>query len=101
MFCTKIPPEHPCYNDCQIMAAVRQNWRALKYAGEEANNNPEVVMAAIRQNGMTLKEAGEEAKNNPEVVMAAVLQDGYALQFAGEEAKNFCSMHIPFLATPL
>ena len=68
------------------MAAVREHGRALQFAHELVNKGGDdakaVVMAAVRKDGMALRYAGP-FKEDPEVVMAAVREDGVALRYAG------------------
>ena len=71
-----------------MMEAVKQNWQALKYAGEEMRNNPDIVMEAVKQNWQALKYAGEELKNNSKFMMEAIKQSACALEYAGEVPKN-------------
>jgi len=68
-----------------VVAALKQDGRALQFASEELKGDREVVVAAVKQNGCALEYASEELKGDKEVVVAAVEQDGYALQFATNE----------------
>ena len=45
-------------------------------------NDREIVLAAVRQNGIALKYASNSLKNDELVVLTAVQQDGYALKYA-------------------
>eukprot|EP00971_Amphidinium_carterae_P145958 2893094-Amphidinium_carterae.1 len=44
----------------------------------------EVVLAAVRRDGLALKFAAEALKGDREIVLAAVQENGYALQHATE-----------------
>ena len=68
------------------MEVVRQDWRALEYAGAVAQNDKEIVMEAVKQYWIALNYAGEAARNDKEIVMEAVRQSWWALRYAGEEA---------------
>ena len=48
----------------------------------------EFMLAAVKQNGWALKYASDELKGDREIVLEAVKQKGYALQFASDELKG-------------
>ena len=58
-------------------------------------NNEEQVLAAVKNNGYALRYASLELKNNEKIVLAAVSKHGLALQYASPSLKNnrrFCSL---------
>ena len=59
-----------------MLAAVRQDGRALCAASEELKADREIVLAAVRQDGRALCFASEELQADHEIVLAAVRQDG-------------------------
>eukprot|EP00971_Amphidinium_carterae_P009934 196008-Amphidinium_carterae.1 len=75
------------------MAAVTQHWgrrafcapfswRALRYAGPEANNDHSIVLAAVSQCWEALEDAGPQARNDHAILLLAVTQCWQALRFA-------------------
>ena len=84
----KDAPKEVKNNEAIVMAAVKQDWKAIQYAGEEMKNNEAVVMAALKQSWQALQYASEAMKNNEAIVMAAMKQDSGALEHASEELKN-------------
>jgi tetratricopeptide (TPR) repeat protein len=71
-----------------VLAAVRQNGWALEFADESLKKDREVVLAAVRQNGWALEHADASLKKDREVVLAAVRQNGLALAYADESFKK-------------
>ena len=61
-----------------VLAAVRQNGKALQYA-PEYNADKEVVLAAVKNNGIAIQFASPELQYNKEVVLASVKNSVYAL----------------------
>ena len=51
-------------------------------------NTQKVVLAAVKQNGRALEHASVDMRNNEEVVLAAVQEDSWALQFASDQMKT-------------
>ena len=72
----------------EVLAAVRQDGRALRHASETLKNDREIVLAAVTQNVDAFEYASETLKNDREIVLAAVTQDGRALLHASETLKN-------------
>ena len=72
----------------EMMAVVKQEGHALRFASDELKGDRDVVMAAVTQNGDALRSASAELKNDRAVVMAAVEQGGYALRYASDELKG-------------
>jgi hypothetical protein len=70
-----------------VLAAVKQNGEALKFASEELQGDKGFMMAVVAQNGVALEFASEELQGDKEVVMAAVKQNGVALNYVSEELK--------------
>jgi hypothetical protein len=71
-----------------VLAAVRQNGRALQYASAELRGNRDFILAAVTQNGYALEFASAKLRADREVVLAAVRQNGYALQDASAELRG-------------
>lgn len=65
-----------------VLAAVRQDWHALKYATEDFRQDKTVVLAAIERDGRALRYAHANLRLDKEVVLAAVRQNGSALPYA-------------------
>ena len=59
-----------------VLAAVRQDGDALKYASKELQKDKEVVLAAVWQHCRALNYASEELKSDKDVLLAAVRQNG-------------------------
>lgn len=64
------------------LAAVTQNGHALQHVCAALKSDREVVLAAVTHNGAALKHAAELLKIDRGVVLRAVGQDGCALQYA-------------------
>eukprot|EP00947_MAST-08B_sp_MAST-8B-sp1_P005531 g5531.t1 len=71
-----------------VLAAVKQDWRALEVADSKYKKDPKVVLAAVTHFGCALQFADEELKKDPKVVLAAVKQNGHALQYADPKLKK-------------
>ena len=71
-----------------VLAAVRCNGHALRYASEQLRGDREVVLAAVRQNGWALEYASGQLKGDREVVLAAVKQNGDALCYASPQLRS-------------
>jgi hypothetical protein len=72
----------------EVLAAVRQDGRALLHASETLKNDREIVLAAVTQNVYAFEYASETLKNDREFVLAAVTQNVYAFEYASETLKN-------------
>jgi len=59
-----------------VLAAVRQDGDALKYASKELQKDKEVVLAAVWQHCRAPNDALEELKSDKDVLLAAVRQNG-------------------------
>ena len=55
---------------------------ALQHASEELRNDREVVLAAVKQNGKALELASEELRNDMAVVVEAVQQRPASFNYA-------------------
>jgi hypothetical protein len=66
-----------------VLAAVRQNGWALRFASAELTKDREVVLAAVTRYAGAL-EFAPTFQGDPEIVMEAVVQNGRALMFASE-----------------
>lgn len=81
-----------------VLAAVRQNGLALRFASETLKADKDVVRAAVTQNGLALEYASEALKANPGVVLAAVTQSVFALGCASDSLranKDFILAAVP------
>lgn len=63
------------------LAAVRQDWHALKYATEEFRRDRIVVLTALEQDGRALRYAHIDLRLDRAIVLAAVRQNGFALPY--------------------
>ena len=50
------------------MAAVKQNWRALKHASDDLKNNAGIVFAAVERSGWSWECADAGRKGNAEML---------------------------------
>ena len=55
-----------------VLAAAKQDGRALASASQNLRADKEVVLAAVKQNGRVLADASEDLAADKEVVLAAV-----------------------------
>ena len=67
-----------------VLAAVKDDGRALQFADPSLMKDRELVLVAIKENGLALKYADESLKKDKEFVLAAVAKDFCALMFADE-----------------
>ena len=65
-----------------MLAAVRQNGCALRYASKALRADREVALAAVKQDGHALSFVSEALNADRGVVLAAVKQNGGALWYA-------------------
>jgi predicted nucleic acid-binding Zn-ribbon protein len=74
----------------EVLAAVRECGRELKYVSDELRGDREVVMAAVNRSGDALEYASEELRADREVVLTAVKKSpyGYGLQYASENLRG-------------
>lgn len=70
-----------------VMAAVRQNGRALEFAATELQMDSEVARLAVQQDGSALEFAPEALRADRELVLEAVSSECSALQFAAEHLR--------------
>jgi hypothetical protein len=63
------------------------DWQLKEYP-EELRGNREVALAAIKEDYDALRFASVELKSDKEVVLEAVKQSGYALEYASEALQN-------------
>ena len=71
-----------------MLAAVRQDGRALVHAWASLRDDSEVVLSAVAQNGFALVHASAALQDNREVVLAAVGQNGCALAHASAALRH-------------
>ena len=75
-------PSIPVQEDKDIvLAAVKQDWRALKYASATLQADKTVVLTAVMQNGNALQFVGYD-RQDQEIVLAAVTRDGRCVTHA-------------------
>ena len=87
------------FRNCKeiVLAAVKCNCNALRYAHVEFRKDYEIVLAAVTLDGFVLGLAHVTLKKDRNIVLAAVTQEGYALIFAHETLKKdrkMCSIAI-------
>ena len=75
-------------NKQEVLEAVKQDGRALRFASAELKNDKEFVLEAVKQKGYALRFASAELRNDKDVVLEAVKQDGDALEYASAKLKN-------------
>jgi len=62
---------------------VAQNWKCLRTAPAEIRNDRDIVLKAVEASqGQAIKYAGEEARSNEEIMLTAVQQDAHMFQYA-------------------
>jgi len=71
-----------------MLAAIKNNPHALRYATEPLRDDPEVVKVALEQNGMALMHASERLRDDVSTVKLAVMQDGNALGVASRSMRS-------------
>ncbi|CAJ1406850.1 unnamed protein product [Effrenium voratum] len=71
-----------------VLAALRQDGLALRFASEELRGDLKVVREAVANNPMALEFASEALCSQRDLVLAAVVRNGHALQFAADELKQ-------------
>lgn len=72
-----------------VLAAVRRNGKALKYANTKLKKDDEIVLAAVQHDGSALKYANAELRDDKIIVLAAVKKHENALSYAGAEMKKY------------
>jgi len=79
----------PYKNDKEIvMAAVKENGKALRHASEELQADKKIIMQALKKDGRALLFASKSLKADKEVVMEAVKQDGHSFEYASKELRS-------------
>ncbi len=71
-----------------VLAAVKENGLALRYANKCLKKDREIVLTAVQQDGWALEYADESFKKNREIVLTAVQQDSRAFHCANETLKK-------------
>lgn len=94
-----------------VLAAVKHNGWALRWATESQRTDREVVLEAVRTAGSVLELVAEPLRDDKDIVLTAVRQDGRALEFASaqlrrneeivEAAVRQCSHALKFAADEL
>ena len=70
-----------------MLAAVRQNGLALKFASDELKSDREIVMVAVGSCWRALEFAGCKFKFDREIAFTAMLQDSGALQYVDKSLR--------------
>eukprot|EP00434_Breviolum_minutum_P007974 symbB.v1.2.007031.t1/scaffold428.1/size206322/6 len=72
-----------------VMAAVKQNGRALEFADETLQEDKEIVLLALEEDAQSFRFASSKlhADRDVMIVEAAVLQNGEALRYASERCQ--------------
>lgn len=65
-----------------VLAAVRHNVVALKFAPQSARDDRDLALALVREQSEALRYVSDRLKHDPEVVLAAVEQNPAAIQLA-------------------
>merc|ERR1712187_509213 len=65
-----------------VVAAVRQDWRALEFVHAQFYEDVELLKIGAKQNGHSLGFASEEAKANPELIRIAMDNKWSAIEHA-------------------
>ena len=60
----------------QVLAAVKNHWRALFYASDAMKNDCEVVLEAAKNFWYALDFAGPLPRNDPEIIDVCLGQSG-------------------------
>ncbi|MGR3912318.1 MAG: DUF4116 domain-containing protein [Candidatus Rhabdochlamydia sp.] len=79
------------------LAIVQKDGLALERASEALKNNKQIVLAAVKNNWQALKYANDKLKDDPDVVLAAIEKSGYALEYASARLKNDKEFILPIL----
>ena len=76
-------------NNKEIMlAAVKNNGGALKYASAALKADKDIVLAAVQNHGQALGNASAALKADKDIILAAVQDDGWALCYASAALQN-------------
>eukprot|EP00747_Dinoflagellata_sp_TGD_P065945 gnl/TRDRNA2_/TRDRNA2_154579_c0_seq3.p1 gnl/TRDRNA2_/TRDRNA2_154579_c0~~gnl/TRDRNA2_/TRDRNA2_154579_c0_seq3.p1 ORF type:complete len:230 (+),score=36.29 gnl/TRDRNA2_/TRDRNA2_154579_c0_seq3:46-735(+) len=73
--------EYRCDREA-VLATVKNNGVAIKYASEDLKDDLEVALAAMKSRGRALEYLSKRLQNHRRVVVAAVEQDGLAIEHA-------------------
>jgi len=71
-----------------VLAAVRNNGRALYYASDDLKDDQNVVLAAVSNDGRALDFATKKCRSDKLIVLAAVNNNPLALYYAGNDLKK-------------
>eukprot|EP00326_Haptolina_ericina_P008730 CAMPEP_0181201908 /NCGR_PEP_ID=MMETSP1096-20121128/18552_1 /TAXON_ID=156174 ORGANISM="Chrysochromulina ericina, Strain CCMP281" /NCGR_SAMPLE_ID=MMETSP1096 /ASSEMBLY_ACC=CAM_ASM_000453 /LENGTH=252 /DNA_ID=CAMNT_0023292371 /DNA_START=37 /DNA_END=794 /DNA_ORIENTATION=+ len=71
-----------------VVAAVRQDAWAFRFASAEMRGDKDVAKAAVEKDGRSLQYAEEKLQADKTIVMLAVTNYGMALQFASDELQG-------------
>jgi hypothetical protein len=71
----------------KVLLSVRRDGMTLKHACFQSRHDFEIVMAAIKQNGRALQFAGRELKERRDVQIEALQQTYFALEYCTEDGQ--------------
>lgn len=81
-FTANYPACRDYINDFElVLAAVRSNGLAIKYASIELQQNPEIILEAVKSNGAVLEILIGAFRKNRNIAMAAARSNGSVLKF--------------------
>ena len=81
----KYASERLRHSDSFVRDAVAQNGYVLEYASAALRAEKEVVMTAVKDHGDSLQYASDRLRADKEVVLAAVAESGSSLKFVSDE----------------
>jgi hypothetical protein len=67
-----------------VLAAVKNNGRALEYASDDLRGDKEVVLAAVKNDGSAIEFASASLQKDKDVLLASVKNNIYALYYYPE-----------------
>ncbi len=70
-----------------VLAAVRQNGRALRYVDDRLKDDRDIVQVALKNDGMALQYASDGLRADKKIVLLAVGKDSMALQYASDRLR--------------
>jgi hypothetical protein len=76
----------------EVLKAVKQDWRALKFASEVLRNDREVVLTAVKQDGYALEYASWKLQNDHDFVVKAAkcMSDDSLYNIITDWIQTFC-----------
>ena len=71
-----------------VLLAIQNNVEAFDYVSERLSNDPELATVAVEAWPAMLRRAGKHAQDDNQVVLAAVLRQGTALDWASDRLRD-------------